>query len=254
MNKVFYPLMLLATSLAFAQTGKVGINTERPTETLQIQGTTRITDLPINTEGLITTKTDGTESTNKDQVFSATKTLVVDENGVVGAVRGLPVVELPEYKTVPFVSKSVLIGPATPLTSITKLGNLEVRFNGINPNGGEHPISFRIHEDAVLFDKNGNETKKDVVLVNTIKVGWGNLSGTQDYMVRDAKVGMDWKDIGYSRPNIYYNDFVQYMISFLNTKELYRVSAQVNAPTTHVDGDEVPARVTIFIEKLTNFE
>lgn len=254
MNKFIYTLAVLASGLAFAQTGKVGINTENPTETLQIQGTARITDLPINETGLISTNTDGTESTARNQTFSATKTLVVDNNGVVGAIDGLPVMEVPEYKNVPFASKSVTIGSATPEMSVVRLGNIEVRFDGTNPTGGEESVSFRIHNDAVLYGRDGNESPYDLAIVNTMKIGAANktVTGTQDWVV-DGMKGMDWWAIGYNKPNVWQGDFVQYMISLLNTKELYRISVQVNryweGKYTNADG-----RVTIFVEKLTNFE
>ncbi|MDY3344298.1 hypothetical protein PG326_03410 [Riemerella anatipestifer] len=76
---------------------KVGIATSKETpatETFQVRGTARITDLPLSgTASAINTKTDGTASTTKDQAFTAVKTVVVDANGVLGTVSGLPTVE-----------------------------------------------------------------------------------------------------------------------------------------------------------------
>lgn len=76
---------------------KVGIATSKETpatETFQVRGTARITDLPLSgTASAINTKTDGTASTAKDQTFTAVKTVVVDANGVLGTVSGLPTVE-----------------------------------------------------------------------------------------------------------------------------------------------------------------
>ncbi|OBP39650.1 hypothetical protein [Riemerella anatipestifer] len=76
---------------------KVGIATSKETpatETFHVNGTARITDLPLNgATSAINTKTDGTVSTAKDQTFTAVKTVVVDANGVLGTVSGLPTVE-----------------------------------------------------------------------------------------------------------------------------------------------------------------
>ncbi|PST45063.1 hypothetical protein CYV15_00715 [Riemerella anatipestifer] len=76
---------------------KVGIATSKETpatETFHVNGTARITDLPLNgATSAINTKTDGTASTAKDQTFTAVKTVVVDANGVLGTVSGLPTVE-----------------------------------------------------------------------------------------------------------------------------------------------------------------
>ncbi|MRJ09594.1 hypothetical protein EDL98_00620 [Ornithobacterium rhinotracheale] len=72
------------------QKGKVGVNTDKPTETLQVDGTLRVTDLPQNeAKNAINTNTRGEDAGAKNQTFNATKTLVVDANGVVGAVDGL---------------------------------------------------------------------------------------------------------------------------------------------------------------------
>ena len=77
--------------IAIAQTGKVGVNTENPTETFQVEGTARITELPTNTtEDAIFTNDQGERSTSKNQTFNATRTVVVDKNGVLGTVDGIP--------------------------------------------------------------------------------------------------------------------------------------------------------------------
>lgn len=65
MKKTLLSIVFLS-GMAMAQTGKVGINTENPTETLHIKGSTRITDISLNGSSTISTKTDGTVSENKD--------------------------------------------------------------------------------------------------------------------------------------------------------------------------------------------
>ncbi|WP_131707634.1 hypothetical protein [Chryseobacterium angstadtii] len=80
-------LILLGAKIS----AQVGISTSMPTETLDINGTARVRDVPLNgTVNAIYTKSDGTKSDAKDQTFSATKTLVVDNNGVLGYISGLP--------------------------------------------------------------------------------------------------------------------------------------------------------------------
>lgn len=67
-----------------AQTGKVGINTETPTEIFDINGTVRVRSLPEEgTAGIYTTGTN-TAAANANQTFTPTKFVVADENGVLG--------------------------------------------------------------------------------------------------------------------------------------------------------------------------
>ncbi|MGE8536628.1 hypothetical protein KYG33_00910 [Chryseobacterium sp. D764] len=73
--------------------GNVGIgNNNTSTEKLDvIEGTTRIRQLPFNgASNAINTTPGGTASTNQDQTFTATRTVVADANGVLGYVTGLP--------------------------------------------------------------------------------------------------------------------------------------------------------------------
>lgn len=67
-----------------AQTGKVGINTETPTEIFDVNGTVRVRSLPEEgTAGIYTTGTN-TAAANANQTFTPTKFVVADENGVLG--------------------------------------------------------------------------------------------------------------------------------------------------------------------------
>nr|WP_315031725.1 hypothetical protein [uncultured Chryseobacterium sp.] len=77
--------------LVFAQSGSVGINTPNPTEILDVNGIERVRLLPEDGSlNAIHTKTDGTKSIIKDQPFNAVKTIVADNNGVLGAIMGVP--------------------------------------------------------------------------------------------------------------------------------------------------------------------
>jgi hypothetical protein len=70
---------------------QVGIATQTPTETFDVEGTARIRSLPLNgTTNTINTKIDGTKSNAKDQTFTAIKTVVSDNNGVIGTLNYLP--------------------------------------------------------------------------------------------------------------------------------------------------------------------
>ncbi|WKS94864.1 hypothetical protein [Riemerella columbina] len=90
-NVIFGTGMGNATSTQIKRVGIATDSTTPATETLQVKGTARITDLPTNgAANAISTKPDGSLSTAKDQTFTATKTLVVDNNGVLGVVNSLP--------------------------------------------------------------------------------------------------------------------------------------------------------------------
>lgn len=91
MKKQFLTVFTVSSSIiAFAQSG-VGVNTPNPTETSDVNGTERIRVLPINgSSNAIYTKPDGTKSNNKDQTFTATKTVVADKNGVLGTMNWIP--------------------------------------------------------------------------------------------------------------------------------------------------------------------
>lgn len=99
--------MVVATSAA-AQTqprtkAKVGVNTKNPTENLHVNGTLRVQKLPANgTANAISTKADGTGSTDVDQRFNAQYVVTADKNGVLGRVSSIetklfymPAVHLP---------------------------------------------------------------------------------------------------------------------------------------------------------------
>lgn len=246
MKKYFYPMALLLSGAIYAQTGKVGVNTETPTETLQVKGTARITDLPLkDATNSINTKTDGTASQTKNQTFTPTKTLVVDKNGVVGVVNGLPVTELPEIKTIKYKTKTVPIDAATPNTSVLELGNVAVRLRETTER--ENALSFKIINN--ITDPYGNPATADNVIINQYKVGSGGHFGGQNMYTSATK--NQWYDITNQKVNINNRDFVQYWICLVNTKEMYRLSVNVNRVLTSGSVNS-PAQVTLFLERLTD--
>ncbi|MFP3591467.1 hypothetical protein [Chryseobacterium sp. SIMBA_038] len=71
--------------------GNVAINISSPTERFDVNGNTRLRNLPLNgTANAIYTQSGGTASTTQDQTFTATRTVVADNNGVLGYVNSLP--------------------------------------------------------------------------------------------------------------------------------------------------------------------
>lgn len=70
---------MLAVGLANAQTGKVGINTENPNETLEVNGTVRVDNLPESGVGTIYDGADTAGTT-----FKGENMVVADEKGTLG--------------------------------------------------------------------------------------------------------------------------------------------------------------------------
>ena len=76
---------------AFQAFGQVGVGTVTPTELLDINGTLRIRNLPINgTTNTIHTTGENTSTDTPTVTFNATYMVVLDANGVLGTVPGLP--------------------------------------------------------------------------------------------------------------------------------------------------------------------
>lgn len=85
MKKRILSLAFVAVAItAFAQsttpTGKVGVNTDAPKETLEVSGTMKVADLPTVGANKIYNGAD-----TKTGTFTPTKQVVADANGVLGA-------------------------------------------------------------------------------------------------------------------------------------------------------------------------
>ncbi|WP_439480729.1 hypothetical protein [Chryseobacterium aquaticum] len=253
MNKKLLLISLISVN-AFAQ---VGVNTSSPTETFDLNGTARVRELPLNgTINSITTinssdATNGTASSTKNQTFSAINTVVVDKNGVVGIVTGLPITVAPTTKSIQYVTKTALIDANTATNSIITVGNLQVRFDGTNPNGGEQTWSFRLIND--IRTQSGTAATADNVVANNIKVGSGGIFGGQ-FRQLSAQINT-WYTMNATSgmPNVTNRDFVQSNISLVNTKEVYRLTITVT-PTISLTSPNVSSQgqVSLFMERLTD--
>ncbi|ADX68113.1 hypothetical protein [Weeksella virosa] len=73
-------LSLGMITLSLNAYSQVGVNTEKPTETLDVKGTIRIQELPKNQQENAIYNGDSTKKTK----FTATRTVVADDNGVLG--------------------------------------------------------------------------------------------------------------------------------------------------------------------------
>lgn len=88
MRKGLTILGLLAfVGLQAQKQNKVGINTENPTEQLDVNGTMRVRMLPYNRKpNAIHTKEDGANSVGRTETYKAKNIVRVDANGVFGVI------------------------------------------------------------------------------------------------------------------------------------------------------------------------
>lgn len=84
-------IILLALAIGYHTNAQVGIETDKPTEALDINGIIRVRSLPTDgATNAIRTNPDGTASSTNNQTFTATKMVVADNNGVLGVVNRKP--------------------------------------------------------------------------------------------------------------------------------------------------------------------
>lgn len=138
-------------------TGKVGINTTEPTETLDVKGKVRIQEL----------YTDGTKTGTNNANFTATNMVVVDANGVLGK-QALPTI--PTIPTIPTEPWRVA-GGSTQATSNT---------SNIYQNGkvgiGNYASTSNFDSD---FEVNSNRNGYHIGIANGADIKW-NLSAEND--------------------------------------------------------------------------
>lgn len=238
-NKALFTFFALCCYGAFAQThGNIGFKTKTATETIDANGTARVRDLPLNgTLNAIHTKPDGKASTAKDQTFTAVKTVVVDGNGVLGTIEGLPITEVPDVKTMQYSRNTTLINASTPTNSVTTIGNLSIRFNSTS-TGRDNAIEFR------------TVVPNQVTAFAEVSGNGGNYYA--DWRTTSAGANIWYKATGQGVTSSN-RDTYTLMITLHNSQEIYRVSLICNAAigaTASLSIPAVPAQVNIFIEKL----
>ncbi|MDY0990376.1 hypothetical protein SOM12_23310 [Flavobacterium sp. CFBP9031] len=238
-NKVLSSLFILFCCCVYPQTNtKIGFTTKTPTETVDINGIARVRELPTNAAtNAINTKPDGTASTAKDQTFSATKTVVVDANGVMGTIDGIAITVAPEIKTIQYARVATPINASTPTNSITTIGILSIRFNSTTTGSG-NSIEFL------------TSVPNQVTAFAEVSGAGGNYFANWRTTAAAANTWYQATAQGVTAAN---RDTYTLMITLHNSLEIYRVSLICNASiaaNTSLNIPIVPAQVIIFIEKL----
>lgn len=154
MKKTLLCAGLMAIGFANAQTGKVGINTENPNETLEINGTLRVDNMPLSGEGKIY---DGAETT--ETTFTANSVMATDDQGNVGKM-AFPFGELllhggDDGKKDAFETKRFGYTGSNSANRIEKITAEDVRKSTPHRNF-----------NAVLADRKFSLAKRSLVIVN----------------------------------------------------------------------------------------
>ncbi|MGG5207673.1 hypothetical protein ACQWU4_01910 [Chryseobacterium sp. MIQD13] len=132
------------------------------------------------------------------------------------------------------------INTSTPVNSVVTIGNLKVRFNATIPTTSgviEYQPIVNNHI-TVLYHKGGSgATNNEFWGTNTAVTGtWYRMPGGQN---TDWNLSQVNRDIGYA------------YIVLHNSKEVYRVTANVNADISASGSvPATPSSVTLFVEKL----
>ncbi|WP_131705318.1 hypothetical protein [Chryseobacterium sp. BLS98] len=147
----------------------------------------------------------------------------------------------PNIKALTYIKKTVTpIDGSTPTNSTVNIGNISLRFNGTSSNAAniEYNVSVANHV-TILYHKAGSggasleEWGRQASLANT----WYSFTGENGNATRD--INPNNRDIGYA------------LIILHNTKEVYRVTANVNGDISSSGGvPSVASSVTLFVEKL----
>lgn len=235
---------ILWGSFLFSQTGNVGVNTDKPTENFDVNGVARIRNIPKKgTANSIFTKEDGTASDSKNQTFTPVNTLVVDKNGVVGILEGLPDTSpttptTPEVKNLKYTSITVPIDANTAEASIVTLGDVSIRFNANEKSNAGKFLEFRLNNFS------------DVSLATTRIAGSGGMNfGDWD---RVESVKGNWYKLSTGQVTINNEDLQTGWLNLLMNKQLYRVTVSMSkGGTTKIpDLPTYPKQVTLFVEAL----
>lgn len=196
MMKPLYSGVLLLASVYFnAQTtaiGKVGINTITPKETLDVNGTLKVGNLPTN--GMANAIYNGGK--NKSTTFTATNMVVADANGVLGKTN-IPIIPTEPWRKV---------GGSTEATSNTD--NIYQNGNvGIGNFGNGKTLSNKLEVDGSTklngtLNVTGNSTldgtlsvKGQTTLGNALSASNSVGTAGQVLMSKGNDSAPEWKDI-----------------------------------------------------------
>ena len=242
-KKIFSLLCIVTYSLQ----AQVGVETDKPTETLHVNGTTRVVELPLNGAiNSITTKPDGTKSDAKDQSFEPTKTVVADKNGVLGYVVGIPeqagaAPQATSWKVQPKgggstnpnftdsrdLESGCLMIKADP-TNIADVSGVDL-YLMLSPRCGTETyiIAQARRESNYETEKNSGYTR-----MNITSTGWTLLSGfniiTQNSPIETVNIAMPYK-----------NHMYQFIISANNGEKPSGPDTGTNWPDISIFLDEL---------------
>lgn len=229
--------VILSTSnserLRLTSAGDVGINTSIPTERLHNNGNVRLQGLPLNgaTNAIFTTSS-GTASSSQNQTFTGTRTVITDENGVVGYVTGMPV-------SGPGSSKLIL---STSVTGAQNIGSAPA--SGVTSTVVNYPNENSDTENAW---NNGTFTTPftGIYVISTqlsnshtttgSNSGWFSVTRLQ----KSSNGGTNWSDLSRdTRSNLSQfdvdNGSILYWTGTLSAGELVRVFSQCNSTTSNL--------------------
>ena len=195
MKPLYSGVLLLASVYFNAQTtatGKVGINTITPKETLDVNGTLKVGNLPTN--GMANAIYNGGK--NKSTTFTATNMVVADANGVLGKTN-IPIIPTEPWRKV---------GGSTEATSNTD--NIYQNGNvGIGNFGNGKTLSNKLEVDGSTklngtLNVTGNSTldgtlsvKGQTTLGNALSASNSVGTAGQVLMSKGNDSAPEWKDI-----------------------------------------------------------
>lgn len=174
-------MLLLAAVYFNAQTtGKVGINTNAPKETLEVNGTLKVGTLPAN--GAKKAIYNGQNTKNTD--FTATKTLVADNNGTIGVIDGIAKTTEPWQ----------VVGGTTQATSNTD--NIYQNGNvGIGNFGNEKTLSNKLEVDGSTKLNGTLNVTGQTTLGNALSASSSVGTAGQVLMSKGDNSAPEWKSL-----------------------------------------------------------
>ncbi|WDT68310.1 hypothetical protein [Cloacibacterium sp. TD35] len=213
MTKNFLLLLFIVPTLLLSQTGKVGVNTISPSESLHVNGTLRIGDLPINGAiNAINTTSAGTSSATQNQTFTGIRTVLADANGVLGYSDGIPQVINPTSGST--IKKIIYSATAPDSNKTVTIGGMVFRFfNNSGTWGPQMSLTSAVAKTIYVgfnqqFGPNGFEYKNYTQVFNTTNattfrdISWESANSIVNYELNIAHI-VDSTDGVYYRVTFY---------------------------------------------------